>query len=69
MPHNTYKLIELVGASPVGTDDAIRNALAKAARTVKHMDWFEVTEVRGNIVDGKVGNFQVKLKIGFRLED
>lgn len=68
MSNHTYKLIELVGSSPNGTDDAIRSALAKAANTVKHMDWFEVVETRGHIVDGKVGHFQVTLKVGFRLD-
>ncbi|HEY3325949.1 MAG TPA: dodecin [Novimethylophilus sp.] len=67
-PH-TYKLIELVGSSTNGTDEAIRNAIAKASLSVKHMDWFEVVETRGHIVDGKVAHYQVTLKIGFRIED
>jgi flavin-binding protein dodecin len=69
MSAHTYKLIELVGSSTVGTDDAIRNAIAKAALTVKHMDWFEVVETRGHLVDGKIAHFQVTIKIGFRIED
>lgn len=69
MSAHTYKLIELVGSSTVGTDDAIRNAIAKAAQTVKHMDWFEVVETRGHIVDGKIAHYQVTIKIGFRIED
>lgn len=69
MPAHTYKLIELVGSSPDSSDDAIRNALARASATVKHMDWFEVVETRGHIVDGKVAHFQVTLKVGFRIED
>lgn len=69
MSAHTYKIIELVGSSPVGTDDAIRNAIAKAALTVKHMDWFEVVETRGHLVDGKIAHFQVTIKIGFRIED
>lgn len=69
MSDHTYKLIELVGSSTVSTDDAIRNAIAKAARTVKHMNWFEVVETRGHIVDGKVAHYQVTLKVGFRIED
>jgi hypothetical protein len=68
MSAHTYKLIELVGSSPTGTDDAIRNALAKAAETVKHIDWFQVVETRGHVVDGKVAHFQVVLKVGFRIE-
>jgi flavin-binding protein dodecin len=68
MSAHTYKLIELVGTSPNSTDDAIRNALAKASESVKHMDWFQVMETRGHVVDGKVGHFQVVLKDGFRIE-
>ncbi|MCX7257542.1 MAG: dodecin family protein [Polaromonas sp.] len=69
MSEHTYKVIELVGSSATGTDDAIRNAIAKAALSVKNMDWFEVVETRGHLVDGKVAHFQVTLKVGFRLLD
>jgi flavin-binding protein dodecin len=69
MSEHTYKIIELVGSSASGTDDAIRNAIAKAALSVKNMDWFEVVETRGHIVNGQVGHFQVTLKVGFRLLD
>lgn len=69
MSAHTYKIIELVGSSATGTDDAIRSAIAKAARTVKNMDWFEVVETRGHIVDGKIAHYQVTLKVGFRLLD
>jgi dodecin len=69
MSAHTYKLIELVGSSTVGTDDAIRNAIAKAVLTVKHMDWFEVIETRGHIVNGQIAHYQVTIKIGFRIED
>ena len=69
MSEHTYKIIELVGSSATGTDEAIRNAIAKAAKTLQNMDWFEVIETRGHIVDGKVGHFQVTLKVGFRLLD
>ncbi len=68
MNAHTYKLLELVGSSTVGTDDAIRNAIETAAQSVRHMDWFEVGELRGHIVDGKVAHYQVKLKVGFRVE-
>lgn len=68
MSAHTYKLIELVGSSTTGTDDAIRNAIEKSSQTVRNMDWFEVTETRGHIVDGKVAHFQVTLKVGFRLD-
>jgi flavin-binding protein dodecin len=68
MSDHVYKLIEVAGSSTVGTDDAIRNAVAKAAETVKNMDWFEVTETRGHIENGQVAHFQVVVRIGFRLE-
>lgn len=67
MSDHTYKLVEIVGSSPDGSDQAIRNALAKAGETIKHIDWFEVIEIRGHVQDGKVGHFQVSLKIGFRV--
>lgn len=69
MSAHVYKLIELVGSSPNSTDEAIRNAIEKAGHTVKHMDWFEVTETRGSIVDGKIAHYQVTIKVGFRVED
>ena len=68
MPDHVYKLVELVGSSTVSTDDAIRNAIAEAAKTIRHMDWFETTEIRGHITDGQIAHYQVKLKVGFRLE-
>jgi flavin-binding protein dodecin len=69
MSAHTYKVIELVGSSPVSSDDAIQSAIAKAAQTLHHLNWFEVIETRGHIVDGKVAHFQVTLKVGFRIED
>ena len=69
MSDHVYKVIELVGSSAIGTDDAIRNALEKASGSVRHMNWFEVVETRGHIEDGKVAHFQVTLKVGFRLEE
>ena len=68
MAHHVYKLVEIVGTSPTGSDDAIRNAIETAARTIRHIDWFEVLETRGQVADGKVAHFQVTLKVGFRLE-
>jgi len=68
MSNNVYKKVELVGSSTEGTDDAIRNAIAKASLTLRHLDWFEVLETRGQVVDGKVAYYQVTLKVGFRLE-
>lgn len=69
MSTKTYKLIELVGSSPSSADDAIRNAIAKAAETIKNIDWFEVVQTRGHVEDGAVAHFQVTLKVGFRIED
>lgn len=69
MPNRVYKLVEIVGTSPHSTDEAIRNAITKASKTLSHLDWFQVVETRGQIVDGKVAHFQVVLKVGFRLED
>jgi dodecin len=68
MSAHTYKLVELVGSSINGTDEAIRDAISKAALTLKHMDWFEVIETRGHIVDGTISHYQVTIKVGFRLE-
>jgi flavin-binding protein dodecin len=69
MTAHTYKLVELVGSSPSSTDEAIRNAVAKASATVKHIDWFQVIETRGHVDAGKVAHFQVTVKVGFRIED
>jgi len=68
MSDHVYKLVELVGSSTVSSDDAIRNAIETAGKTLRHVDWFEVTESRGHVADGKVAHFQVTLKVGFRLE-
>lgn len=68
MTSHTYKLVELVGSSPTSTDEAIRNAVAKASTTIKHIDWFQVIETRGHVDGGKVAHFQVTLKVGFRIE-
>jgi flavin-binding protein dodecin len=67
MPEKTYKLIELVGVSENTMEEAIRNALERASQTLKGIDWFEVTEVRGLVQGGKVSQFQVKMKVGFRI--
>ncbi len=68
MSEHTYKVIELVGSSSKGTDEAIQNAIARAGKTLKNLDWFEVVETRGHLKDGKVAHYQVKIKVGFRLE-
>ena len=67
--HHVYKKIEMVGSSKTSNEDAIQNALAECNKSVNNMDWFEVTETRGHIVNGAVGHFQVTLKIGFRIEN
>lgn len=69
MSNHTYKLIELVGSSTSSTDDAIHNAISRASKTLRNMDWFEVSETRGHLANGKVAHFQVKLKVGIRLDD
>jgi len=67
MQEKIYKLIELVGASETSMEDAIQNAIAHANQTLKNLDWFEVIETRGLIQEGKVSQYHVKLKVGFRL--
>ena len=69
MSERTYRVTEIVGTSPDGVEPAIRNAIRRAAQTLRHLDWFEVTVVRGQIQDGEVAHFQVSMKVGFRLED
>jgi len=68
MTDHVYRVTEIVGTSNVGTDDAIRVGVERASATLRGLDWFEVTEVRGHIVDGQVGHYQVSLKVGFRLD-
>ena len=67
--HHTYKKIEVVGTSKVSIEDAINNALGECAKSVRNMDWFEVTETRGHILGGKVAHYQVSLKVGFRISE
>ncbi|MGW2509163.1 dodecin [Streptomyces scopuliridis] len=69
MSHHTYRVTEIVGSSHEGVDDAIRNGIARAAQTLRGLDWLEMTEVRGHIVDGDIEHYQVGLKVGFRLDD
>jgi flavin-binding protein dodecin len=69
MSEHTYRVVEIVGTSPDGTDAAIRNGVNRAAKTLRGLDWFEVQSVRGELKDGEVAHFQVTLKVGFRLED
>jgi flavin-binding protein dodecin len=69
MTERTYRVTEIVGTSPEGIEQAIRSAVRRASQTLRHLDWFEVGQIRGQIVDGEVAHFQVDLKVGFRLED
>lgn len=69
MTDHVYKTIELTGSSKTSIEDAVNQAVAKAAKSVRRMQWFQVTETRGHIVDGKVAHWQVSLKVGFTLED
>lgn len=64
----TYKLVTLVGTSPDSYEQAIENALQDASASLRHLSWFEVQELRGSVVDGKVGEFQIKLQAGFRVD-
>jgi dodecin len=70
MTNRTYRVTEIVGTSPEGIEAAVRNGLRRAAATLRHLDWFEVTEIRGQIEDGgEIAHVQVGMKVGFRLED
>jgi dodecin len=69
MSDHTYKITEIVGSSPDSIDAAIRSGVARASTTLRNLDWFEVTEIRGHLQDGAVGHFQVSMKVGFRLDD
>lgn len=68
MSDHIYKKLELTGSSTVSTDDAIKNAIAKASESIHNMDWFEVVETRGHIQDGAIAHWQVTIKVGFRLD-
>ena len=68
MSDHVYRLSEIVGSSQNSVDDAIRTAIAKAAQTVRNIEWFQTEEIRGQVVDGGVAYFQVRLKIGFRVD-
>ena len=69
MADHIYKKIEIVGSSPKSFEEAVRNALARASKTVRNMRWFEVTETRGFMEEGKLAHWQVTLKVGFTLDD
>jgi flavin-binding protein dodecin len=69
MPERVYRIIEVAGSSEKSIDDAIRNAVGRASRTLRQVGWFEVVQTRGDVEDGRVAHFQVILKVGFTLED
>jgi flavin-binding protein dodecin len=69
MSDHVYKLIELTGSSPTSIEDAIRNAIKKASKSLHNLHWFEVVETRGHIENGDIAHFQVTLKVGFTLDD
>ncbi|MBR9911037.1 MAG: dodecin domain-containing protein [Gammaproteobacteria bacterium] len=69
MSDHVYKMVNVVGSSKASVDDAIQKAVTKASRSIHNLEWFEVENIRGHIQDGKVGHFQVTMKLGFRLDD
>ena len=68
MPDHVYKLVELVGTSQTGIEDAVEKAISRAGKSLRHLGWFEITDMRGQIADGKIAHYQVTLKAGFSLE-
>lgn len=69
MSSHVYKVSEVVGSSPDGLEAAVQNAIATTAKTVRNMDWFEVTEIRGHLADDAIAHWQVAVKVGFRIEE
>lgn len=69
MTNNVYSVTEIYGSSEKSVEEAIQGAIATASKTLRHLDWFEVKEIRGHIADGKVAHYQVGMKVGFRYED
>ncbi|OZC73374.1 hypothetical protein CH274_28095 [Rhodococcus sp. 06-418-5] len=69
MSDNVYRVTEIVGTSTVGSDDAIKNAVSRASKTLKNLDWFEVIETRGHIENNEIKHYQVTIKVGFKLEE
>jgi flavin-binding protein dodecin len=68
MANHVYSISEVVGSSPDGVDAAVRNAVTQASKTLRHLDWFEVTDIRGQLADGAIAHWQVTVKLGFRIE-
>jgi flavin-binding protein dodecin len=69
MPDHTYKSVELTGSSKISSDDAIKNAIARASKTLHNLRWFQVTEIRGHLENEEVAHWQVTLKVGFTLDE
>ena len=69
MSNHTYRVTDIVGTSPQGVDQAIRNGIGRASQTLHNLDWFEVTEVRGQLEEGQIAHWQVTMKVGFRLDE
>ncbi|MFF2662657.1 dodecin [Kitasatospora sp. NPDC058032] len=69
MSEHVYRVTEIVGSSTESVDAAIRNGIERASRTLRHLDWFEVSQVRGHLAEGRIKHYQVCMKVGFRLED
>jgi flavin-binding protein dodecin len=69
MTNRTYRVTEIVGTSPDGITEAVDNGIKRASKTLRHLDWFEITDIRGQVADDQVSHFQVTMKLGFRLED
>jgi flavin-binding protein dodecin len=68
MANHVYSISEVVGSSPDGVDAAVRNAVTQASKTLRHLDWFELTDIRGQLADGAIAHWQVTVKLGFRIE-
>ncbi len=69
MSNHVYKKVELVGSSKSSVTDAIETAIARASKTMRNLEWFEVDQIRGHIKDGEVAHYQVVMKVGFRIDD
>lgn len=69
MPDHIYKSVELTGSSKISSDDAIKNAIARASKTLHNLRWFQVTEIRGHLENDEVAHWQVTLKVGFTLDE
>jgi flavin-binding protein dodecin len=69
MSEHTYKVTEIVGSSADGIDAAVRSGIARASESLRHLGWFEVTDIRGHLEDGAIAHYQVTMKVGFRLDD